>query len=125
MGSVMVGFICSQYTEESVLITLAITWGVVLALTAFACQTKVDFTGCGPYLFCGMNVLMGFGFVLWIVSLAGLTGPALQTMRLVYAAGGALLFSVYIVFDTQMIIGGKHRIRFSIDDYAAAAISLY
>merc|ERR550539_917777 len=91
--SVMVGFICIQYTKESVLIALGITALIVLSLTIFACQTSYDFTGFGPYLFCAMMCLCGFGFVLMLVSMCGLTGPAFQTMRLVYAAGGALLFS--------------------------------
>lgn len=123
---VMVGFISASYTQESVLIALGITCLVVVGLTAFACQTKYDFTGFGPYLFCGCLVLMGFGFTLWIASMAGLSGPAFETARLVYSAMGALLFSAYIVFDTQMIVGGtQHRYQFSVDDYAFAAIMLY
>ncbi|CAK0798661.1 unnamed protein product [Prorocentrum cordatum] len=34
-------------------------------------------------------------------------------------------FSAYIVFDTQMIVGGTHKYQFSVDDYAMAAIMLY
>lgn len=45
--SVMVGFICIQYTQESVLIALGLTAFLVLALSLFACQTKVDFTAVG------------------------------------------------------------------------------
>lgn len=126
--SVTVGVICIQYTQESVLIALGITCLVVVGLTVFACQTTYDFTGFGPYLFCGCLVLMGFGFTLWIASMFGLTGPgheAFESLNICYAAMGALLFSAYIVYDTQLIIGGKHKHRFSIDDYALAAISLY
>lgn len=123
--SVMVGVISVQYTQESVLIALGITCLVVVGLTVFACQTTYDFTGFGPYLFCGCLVLMGFGFTMWIVSMFGLTGPAFKVANICHAAMGALLFSAYIVYDTQLIIGGKHKYRFSIDDYAMAAISLY
>lgn len=123
--SVMVGFISSQYTKESVLIALGLTALIVSSLTLFACQTTYDFTGFGPYLFCGCMCLMGFGFVLMIASMCGLTGPAFTTMRMLYAAGGALLFSAYIVHDTQLIIGGKHSRQFCIDDYCMAAINLY
>ena len=49
----------------------------------------------------------------------------MQTLQLVYAWAGALLFSFFIVYDTQLIVGGKHSHEFSIDDYAFAAISLY
>lgn len=82
--------------------------------------------GCGPYLFCALLILLGFSFVLAIGSIAGLGGSvAFETMRLIYAALGALLFSFYIVFDTQLIVGGKHKHGFSIDDYAMAAICIY
>merc|ERR1712107_934309 len=123
--SVMVGFICIQYTQRSVLIALAITAIVVLSLTLFACQTSYDFTGMGPYLFCACMVMIAFGFVMMIASLAGVSDSSMHGIRLVYAACGALLFSMYIVYDTQLIVGGKHGRKFSIDDYAMAAISLY
>lgn len=124
--AVMVGFICIGYTQSSVLICLGITAGVVLALTLFACQTSFDFTGFGPYLFCFMMVLFGFGLVVCVASLCGAHGPAWSIVRMVYAACGALLFSMFIIFDTQLIIGGRHsRHQFEIDDYCIAAISLY
>jgi FtsH-binding integral membrane protein len=123
--SIMVGFICTAYTQESVLIALGITCLVVVGLTAFAFQTKYDFTGFGPYLFVGCLVLMGFSFTLFVASMCGLHGPAFETIRVMYSACGALLFSAYIVYDTQLIVGGKHQFQFSLDDYAMAAISLY
>lgn len=125
--SILVGFVSIQYTQASVIMVLAITAIVVLSLTLFACQTKYDFTGFAPYLFCFAMVLFGFGLVLSIASLCGATAsPAFQAMRLLYAIGGALLFSMYLVFDTQMIVGGKHsKFRFSLDDYCMAAIMLY
>ena len=36
------------------------------------------------------------------------------------------MFSLFIVYDTQLIIGGKHHShQFSIDEYVFAALSLY
>ena len=47
-------------------------------------------------------------------------------LEVIYAGCGTLLFSFYIVYDTQLIVGGKHNaIRFSIDDYVFAALNLY
>lgn len=126
--SVMVGFICSTYTVPSVLIVTGVTAFVVFGLTLFACQTSFDFTGAGPYLVCALFVLMGIGFCLVIGSMLGFAGdPAFRALNIVYAAIGALLFSFYIVFDTQLIVGGKHENshEFEIDDYCMAAISLY
>jgi len=123
--SVLVGIISIQYTQESVLIALGITCLVAVGLIIFALQTKYDFTGFGPYFFCGYFVLLGFCLTLVIASVCGLCGPAFEIGQMCYAALGALLFSGYIVFDAQMIIGGKHKHKFSVDDYAMAAITLY
>mmetsp|Transcript_23604 Transcript_23604/g.45100 ORF Transcript_23604/g.45100 Transcript_23604/m.45100 type:complete len:244 (-) Transcript_23604:126-857(-) len=124
--SIVVGLICVQYSVPSVLVTFGFTTVVVFALTLFACQTKVDFTGCGPYLFVGIICLSMMGFFMWLGSIF-LSGAAMQSLNLLYACGGALLFSFYIVYDTQLIVGGKHHRsnEFGLDDYAFAAISLY
>ena len=43
-----------------------------------------------------------------------------------YAMLGTVLFSCYIVYDTQLIVGGKHkRFQFTVDDYVLAAMNLY
>merc|ERR1712100_554577 len=100
---------------------------VVIALTLFACQTKYDITGFAPYMLVGLIVMMSFGFLMMLASWTGLASSAgFQTMRLVYAGFGALLFSGFIVMDTQMIVGGTHKEhQFEMDDYAMAAIVLY
>lgn len=124
--SFLVGFICINYTLDSVLITVGITAFIVLSLTVFACQTTYDFTGMGPYLFVATLVLMAFGFMFMIASWMGLGGAAVfKTMNLAYGAMGALLFSCYIVYHTQLIVGGTHQRQFTVDDYAIAAINLY
>jgi FtsH-binding integral membrane protein len=46
--------------------------------------------------------------------------PFSKTWDLIYAIGGTLLFSGYIIFDTFMIV--KHL---SPDEYIMGAISLY
>jgi len=124
--SIVVGLISVQYKTESVIVCAAITAFIVFGLTLFACQTRHDFTGCGPYIFVALLCLMAFGFFMWLGSFF-LSGAAMQTMNLLYACGGALIMSFYIVYDTQLIVGGKHHRanEFSVDDYAFAAISLY
>merc|ERR1712061_130579 len=92
--AVLVGFICLQYTTSSVLVALGMTAFLVLSLSLFAWQTSYDFTGCGPYLFCGALCLMGLGFAFMVGSWLGLAAsPAFQTLHLIYAACGAMLFS--------------------------------
>lgn len=124
--SIMIGFTCIQYTTGSVLMVFGITALVVVSLTLFACQVKYDFTGMGPYLFCAVIVLMAFGFILMIASATGVGGDSLRGAHFLYAVVGTLIFSMYLVYDTQLIVGGKHkRFSFGLDDYAMAAISLY
>jgi len=123
--AVLAGVVCLQYTGESVLLVLLFTTLVSASLLVFACQTKYDFTGCGPYVLCMLMTLIGFSLVLSLASSFGASGPAFEFASLLMAALGALLFSVFIVYDVQLIIGGKHGQEFSIDDYCFAAMSLY
>lgn len=104
--------------QEAFGIAAAITAVITFGLILFAFQTTYDFTGAGPYLFVMLLVLMAMGFVnIFFQS---------PLMDLVYAGMGALIMSMYIVFDVQKIIGGKHhQFRFSVDDYAFAALALY
>lgn len=124
--SVLVGFGCLKYTAGSVLLCAAITALVVAGLTFYARQTKTDFTGFGPYLLCAMLVLFGTGLMLSMLASLGLMNhAAFSAIQIMYAAGGALVFSVFIVHDTQLILGGNHKHEFSVDDYIMAAICLY
>lgn len=44
--------------------------------------------------------------------------------QLIYACLGALLFSIYLIYDTQLILG-KGQYSYSLDDAYLAAIQLY
>mmetsp|Transcript_68436 Transcript_68436/g.107589 ORF Transcript_68436/g.107589 Transcript_68436/m.107589 type:complete len:251 (+) Transcript_68436:92-844(+) len=125
--AVLVGFICVQYTIQSVLVTFAVTALVTLALMLFSFQTTYDFTGFLPYMFAGCLVLMFMGLAISISAALGAAGSgAFKVLNIVYASFGALFFSFYIILDTQLIIGGKHsKFRFQLDDYCMAAINIY
>lgn len=43
--------------------------------------------------------------------------PIPAGMRMVYALGGVLLFSFFIVYDTQLIVGGAHKVRMRLQIY--------
>lgn len=123
---VLVGFACLQYTLGSVILCCGLTGFVTLGLTLYATNSKTDFTGFGPYLFCALLVIFGMGVMMSLASSFGLMGSAtFGALQMVYAGAGALVFSCFIVYDTQMIIGGKHQNEFCVDDYCMAAISLY
>ena len=42
-----------------------------------------------------------------------------------YGSIGALIFSLYIVFDTQLMMGGKHKYALDPEEYIFAALNLY
>lgn len=123
--SAATSLVTMMYTADSVMLALLVTAGVFFALTAYACVTKSDFTGMGVYLFGFLAVLMIFGLVIFLWPLV--TGsPAPHMMRLVYSGLGVLLFMFYIIYDTQLIVGGTHKQhQFSVDDYVFAALNLY
>lgn len=115
--SVIVGFISAMYTTESVVMAAMMTAGIFFGLTAYAVTTKTDFTGMGGYL---MAVLLGM--CVTSVVLMFFHSAFMQTLQ---AGVGAILFSIYIVYDTQLICGGKHKQSFGVDDYVFAALNIY
>ena len=42
-----------------------------------------------------------------------------------YGSLGALVFSLYIVYDTQLMMGGKHKYALSPEEYIFAALNIY
>lgn len=69
-----------------------------------------------PPLFVGS----GSKYVAVMTGLVGIFIPFSSTFSLIYAIGGTLLFSGYIVYDTYLI-----NRRLSPDEYIMGAISLY
>lgn len=108
-----ISVIVSFYETKIVLEALILTAGIFVALTLFACQTKYDFTSWMPYLFGGLWGLILFGFMAAFF-------PYNSTTELVYGGLAALLFSAYILVDTQLVMRHYH-----VEEEIAAAISLY
>jgi len=107
--SVIVSFTDSKIVLEALIFTL----GIFVALSLFACQTKYDFTNWMPYLFGALWVLILFGFMaMWF--------PYNSKVELGYGIITALIFSGYILVDTQLIMRHYH-----VEEEIAAAISLY
>jgi len=114
----MLGTITARYEAAEVLLAVGFTAAVVLALTLFAFQTKIDFTACGGALLCVLVIFILAGFVAAFF-------PQTRTVRLVYACIGAVIFSLYIVYDTQIMIGGNHKYSLDPEEYVFAALNLY
>ncbi|RXJ97902.1 hypothetical protein CRU98_11405 [Arcobacter sp. CECT 8986] len=80
-------------------------------ISMFAMTTKRDFSSLGKFLFIALIIMI----------VAGISNIFIQSsmFQLIIASAGALLFSVFILFDTQQIIRGGY------DSPVEAALSLY
>lgn len=77
---------------------VGVTAAIVIGLTLFAFQTKYDFTTCGGFL-CIMLLLLTVG------SLIGAFFFRNELGNFIIACAGAAIFSMYIVYDTQIMMG--------------------
>ena len=90
---------------------------VTVALTLFACCTSMDFVLWGPILIIiiSLSVMMSMLFMFVFM---------FDKMHTFYCTLGVIFYSIYLVIDTQLILGGK-RYEMEIDDYILGAIVLY
>nr|ACO15172.1 Transmembrane BAX inhibitor motif-containing protein 4 [Caligus clemensi] len=107
-----VGVIVSFFDKLVVIEAFFITATVVVGLTLFTFNTSKDFTKWGSALFIGLWVLIIGGTLNLFM---GGTG-----FDLLMTIGGTILFSAFIVFDTQMIME-----KVSPEEYISATINLY
>ena len=99
------------------MIAFGICTGICLGLTLFAFQTKYDFTYCSGILFVLSLNLMFFGIFVAIWPY--------EALSMVYTVLATGLFSVYLVVDTQLIMGGNKKYSISPEEYVFAALNLY
>ncbi|XP_041799294.1 protein lifeguard 1 [Chelmon rostratus] len=114
----MLGSVAAYFEAEAVLWAVGATALVSFSLTLFAVQSKWDFTAASGSLWVFAWTL--FSFALLCAMLRS------QYLYILYASLGTLLFSLYLVFDIQLILGGKHRkYEVSPEEYVFAALNLY
>jgi FtsH-binding integral membrane protein len=113
--SYMVATCASFYDVKTVVIAAIMTAGVTIALSLYACTTKTDFTYCGGFLFCCSAIMLLFGILGLIFGL---------WMNTFYCVLGVALYSLYLIYDTQLVMG-KFGNEYTIDDYIVAAMMIY
>ena len=100
------------------LVTLGIAFGltvlIVVAFTVFAFQTRIDITHMGGIL-CLLFLVFCLLSLVWIVVavLVGMDKFTYNLIQLVFASLGVLLFSAFLVYHTQLLLGGDHRYAIS------------
>lgn len=96
---------------------------VCFVVSILACQMKWDITKCGCMLYILLMGLMIYGIICAI--LVFFVDPeTFKVMHLVYSGIGLAVFILYLMFDTQMIIGGRY-IELSPEEYILGALKLY
>uniref|UniRef100_A0A665U3C4 Zgc:110410 n=1 Tax=Echeneis naucrates TaxID=173247 RepID=A0A665U3C4_ECHNA len=114
----MLGSVAAYFDAEAVLWAVGATVLVSFAVSLFAMQSKWDFTAANGSLWVFAWTLFSFALLCAILRS--------QYLYIVYACLGTLLFSLYLVFDTQLVLGGKHRkYEVSPEEYVFAALNLY
>ena len=104
---------CSFFETSDVIVALILTVAVTVGLTIYAIRTKTDFTYCGGFLFAfSFLIVFTVAFYFWI------------RVTVFWIMIGIFIYSLYIIYDTQLIIG-KVGCEYNIDDYCLAALNLY
>ncbi|KAH9613853.1 hypothetical protein KSS87_014756 [Heliosperma pusillum] len=109
-------FPSSLFTGKIILEALILTCVVVVSLTFYtfwAAKRGKDFSFLRPFLFAGFMVLIIFMLIQIFIPLGKLT-------MMIYGCIAAILFSGYIIYDTDNLIK-----RYNYDEYIPAAVSLY
>ncbi|KAM9803600.1 protein lifeguard 3 isoform 2-T3 [Syngnathus typhle] len=110
----------SYYETKAVLLAMGITALVCVTVTVFCFQTKVDFTSCGGFLCIAAILLVILGMVTSIV----LAFHYVPWLHMLYAAIGAIVYTLFLVYNTQLLIGNR-ELAISPEEYVYGALSLY
>ncbi|XP_028759885.1 BI1-like protein [Neltuma alba] len=114
--SLTVGITCANTSGKIVLEALILTSAVVFSLTGYtfwASKRGKDFSYLGPILFSCL-------FTLFLTGMMQMFFPLGPTANAIYGGIGAMIFSGYIVYDTDNLIK-----RFTYDEYIGASVTLY
>jgi protein lifeguard len=115
--SFLVANFAAFYDPVTVIIAASMTLGVTVGVTAYACTTKRDYTTCGGSLF-GL-VIGGILFAIFI-GIFYHSRPLQVVVCLIFV----VIYTFYIVYDTQLIAGGG-KWKLGYDDYMIGALCLY
>lgn len=116
--SLMLSAITVQLDTRVVLMAGVTTAVICLTLTLFAFQTKIDFT-----IYTGVMLIVST--VVIMALLISIFFPRTKLFLLVVSSIMAIVCGCYLVIDTQMIIGGTHKVQMSPEEYVFAALELY
>lgn len=117
----IVGYFTVFFEPDDVLLAAVLTLTMTITLTIYAFTTKRDFTVFGAALWIAGWALLAFSLLFfWIARYSA----AYKPIVIVICVLSIVVYGFYLVFDTQLIIGGK-RYELSMDDYVIGALMIY
>lgn len=114
--SLVCGIVSSLYSFQIVATALALTIISTLAITFYACTTKTNFS----YYRMGMFIVFSQIFMIGLIA----SLFRLQALYALYTFLMTIMIGIYLVYDTQLIMG-KFGVGYSVDDYIFATLEIY
>ena len=114
--SIACGIISSIYSFQIVATALALTIITTLAITFYACTTKTYFSYCRMVLYICFSQLFMIGLIAVL--------SRIEVLYTVYTFLMTIMVGMYLVYDTQLIMG-KFGVAYSVDDYIFATLEIY
>jgi FtsH-binding integral membrane protein len=114
--SLVCGIVSSLYSFQIVATALALTIISTLAITFYACTTKTNFS----YYRMGMFIVFSQLFMIGLIA----SLFRLQALYALYTLLMTIMIGIYLVYDTQLIMG-KFGVGYSVDDYIFATLEIY
>ena len=114
--SYIVGFICAFTNPKIVFMAACMTFVIVVFLTIYAITTKTDITMKGSLIFllsASLLCLIFFNFFF-----------RFKFLHVIICCISVFIFGIYIVYDTQLIVGNKREIL-QVDDYILGSYLIY
>ncbi|XP_016928156.2 protein lifeguard 3-like [Drosophila suzukii] len=114
--AILVSCLAVRYRPLLVLTAFGICAFLVACLCLFARFAPCDFTSCYTLIFILILALLVLGILAIFI----------RGLRIVYICLGVIAYSIFIVYDLQLIIGGKiHKNQYDELDYIIASMILF
>ena len=115
--SYIVSYITVFSNTNNLLISGVITLFSIVVLSLYAYQTKFSYSIHGSIISILLMIFISYIYLSFFTNLI--------FQRYIFPLLGSMLFGLFIVYDTHLIISGTHQISFKEDDIILASTTLY